>query len=288
MGGKLYLSVVIFLCYSLLIFANTSENLVYNIPASGFSTGGANTATEGLGNVYKNPAAITGLTSFRANTSYSSFFQNSYSGQEIAFGSPFGDDFYAALSIPIQMINSIEKTSIHGQKEGAYNDVALMPHLSIAQRVSKKMSVGTSLSYFYHQLDSMRFQRVALDVGVQMDIDSFRLGVAIKNLVLHDSQYKKNTKNQTLHLGVQKIFSQIPLILSLDSYTNEVESVHNIGTRYLLTDYLMINAGINQFSSSPNLRLGVGVLLHDFQVDFSFSNHDILGVTQKFSLSLSL
>lgn len=238
--------------------------------------------------MYKNPASITGLTSFRANTSYSSFFQNSYSGQEIAFGSPFGDNIYAALSIPIQMINSIEKTSFHGQKEGAYNDVALMPHLSLAQRVSEKMSVGTSLSYFYHQIDSFSFKRLALDVGFQMDIDSFRVGVAVKNLVLHDSQNKKNTKNQTLHLGFQKLFSQIPLIVSLDTYANELESVYNIGIRYLFTDYLMINAGINQFSSSPNLRLGVGVLLHGFQVDFSFSNHDILGMTQKFSLSLSL
>ena len=288
MGGKLYLSIVIFLCYSLLNFANTSENLVYNIPASGFATGGANTATQGLGNVYKNPSAITGLSAFKANSSYSSFFQNSYSGQEIAFGSPMGDDIYAALSIPVQLINSIEKTSIHGQKEGAYNDIALMPHFSIAQRVSEKMSVGSSLSYFYHKMDSIKVQRLALDFGIQMDIDTFRAGVAIKNLVLHDSQNKKNAKNQTLHLGIEKAFSHIPITVFLDMYTNEMESLFNLGISYFLTNYLMINAGINQFSSSPNLRLGVGVLLHDFQVDFSFSNHDILGITQKFSLSLSL
>ena len=102
MGGKLYLSIVIFFCYSLLIFSDSYDNLIYNIPASGFAKGGANTATQGLGSVYKNPASITGLSSFRVKSSYSSFFQNSYSGQEIAFGSPLGNNTYVALSLPVQ------------------------------------------------------------------------------------------------------------------------------------------------------------------------------------------
>ena len=116
------------------------------------------------------------------------------------------------------------------KKEGAYNDVALMPHLSLAQKVSEKMSIGSSLTYFYQQIDSMKVQRLALDFGVQMDVGAYRVGVAIKNLVLNDSQNKKHSKKQTLHLGLEKSFTYIPIRLCLDMYTNERESLFNLGS----------------------------------------------------------
>lgn len=158
--------------------------------------------------------------------------------------------------------------------------------LAFAKAFSDKLSLGMGLNYFHTHIAEGNgdFSTLAGEIGIQVQIHKQLLwGIHLFNPVRNQS----GTNHQEglpviLKTGINYSFSSSVSFTLETAKELSKKAVFKGGIEYHPLPILFLRAGIH--SDQARSAFGIGLLLHQFQLDLSASYHPTLGISSQLNL----
>ena len=275
----------------------TSSFLRIGVDARGVSMGGAQGAsTDSVYSMYWNPAGLSEVLFHEVGVTYYRAFQDlNYSF--IGYAMPV--DIYGTLAFQAFFLDSGSITSTRENPDGSFAGTGdsfsvydLGLGISQSKRITRDLSYGINLKLLAHEIMDEQAFALAADAGViyQTAIEEIKAAVVIQNV---STKYSFISQELREPWGIKfaTVYSLIdkPLILTSDyNFVPHQRDTFNVGAEYWPLELLALRAGARLPSSAGLLSvfsLGFGIDWRElYELDYSFSPHTELGISQRFSL----
>jgi hypothetical protein len=274
----------------------TSSFLRMGVDARGASMGGAQGAsTESVYSMYWNPAGLADVLFHEVGATYYRIYQDMHYSF-LGYASPAAP--YGTLAVQAFFLNSGSITATYENADGSFagtGDNFSVADLGLGVSQSKKIgnfSYGVNLKLLGHKIKTEQAFAFAMDAGFlyQTVLDEFKAGLVIQNLSTKYSFIKQELREPWgIKLASVYRFLDMPLVLAADcNVIMEHQDTLNMGAEYWFYDILALRAGMRLPSPAGFLSvfsLGFGINWRElYQLDYSFSPHTELGISQRFSL----
>ncbi|MDQ1317011.1 MAG: PorV/PorQ family protein [Candidatus Poribacteria bacterium] len=290
---------LLILCMSQQLYAEEANSsfLGIDVDARGNAMGGAQgTITGNIYSVYWNPAGLSEVLFNEVGATYNRMFQDiNYSF--IGYAMP--SDFYGTLAFQVCYLGSGPIISTYESLDGSFagegdsfsvTDISF--GVSQSKVITENLAYGVNIKFISHKIMDKNAFDLAGDAGViyQPPVKGVKFGFVFRNLsTVYSFMNSKFREPWNLKFASSYELSDIPLTLAGDyNVIAEQKDTLNIGAEYWIFDIVALRTGMrlpspNGFLSS--LSVGIGFNLLDlYQLDYSFSPHSALGITQRFSL----
>ncbi len=158
--------------------------------------------------------------------------------------------------------------------KGSYNVSHVQIGMSYGRALSKKVNIGLTGKFFYHNFYSYSGNNFDLDFGfIYKILPRLKFGLALHNFI--PMGYKLKDVSEDIPLTLKSGFNVYPFRIKL-MFVYEVEKtilssggktalVHHIGIRYSLLKYININFGydLENFYLGLNLNFGASYIFPD-------------------------
>jgi hypothetical protein len=160
-----------------------------------------------------------------------------------------------------------------------------------AARGNGMFAFGGNLKIYYRDLVSISGFGGGLDLGVDLNLEYLKFGLAVRDFVLSPIVWSNGTREtiaSKLALGVapviplEKLNSQITLECDFLKYLDRAGFAVNVGFELAYHNFLFGRLGINQ----GNFTLGAGLRYKKFILDYAFVTNSFLKDSNKFSAGL--
>ena len=211
-----------------------AQELRIPVGAAATAIGGSTVAlSNGLGNIFYNPASLAGIDESQALVSYSTYLADSRVNYG-AVSTKLGSQGNIAFSIKVLNIGDIIVTT-EASPEGTGE--ILNPNFAVlgvtyGRRMTDRVLLGASAHYVSEKVAEVSANGFAVDLGVQYDTGwrGLRFGFAMKN-VGPDMQFDGANLEQRIQVPGDDPSSQ-PHVVRLQSAKFEIPSYLQIGVSY--------------------------------------------------------
>ncbi|MEO0083187.1 MAG: hypothetical protein ABIK33_02200 [candidate division WOR-3 bacterium] len=142
---------------------------------------------------------------------------------------------------------------------------------SLSKQIHKFISIGTAYKFNYQKIDTVGKSKSNFDVGILSACNIVNLGF-----------YMRDIKNNPGYIGGVTIKAINNLLITADlSYQNELS--YMAGIEYFLNP-IYLRFGYN--SDKNRIATGIGFRQKNYIFDYTISNHQNLGITHQFTISI--
>ena len=256
-------------------FFSFAGNFPHSIGARSSGMGGFGVGLAELWSVENNPAGLA----FYNKTAFGAYYERNFLAKEMSYKAFAG-------SLPLSKINLGISAGQFGYP--LFNDNKI--GISLAKLLSPKIALGVQLNYSYLKIAEGYGSHAALsgNIGIMAKVtEQLHLATTIINPTKVEVAEELEERRPTIiRMGLAYHFSEIVLFgAEVAKNMDENTSVH-AGLEYHPLDLLYLRAGI---STGPTVStFGFGLLLDNFQLDFSSTFHSTLGFSPQISLLFQL
>ena len=186
--------------------------------------------------------------------------------------------------------DSYQQDIIDLQTLGTFDDTQLALTTAYAKKIKENISVGVSMKYITHTLDTstngfVTFDTTFLMNGLGNNIRGLNIGLGIQNLLSTAFGDTEDKLPLIFKLGASQSFMRNKLLVSLgiDQNVNANMEWH-IGSEYWVINFACLRIGF-QGDGGEGIRettAGFGVKYKDYGLDYAFGLHD-LGMSHRVS-----
>lgn len=280
---------ILFECVVTLCASTLGELGSVDAYAKGFAT----TADDhgGLESMYKNPAGIQDIKAPQLLTSYSSWFDNSYSVTALGAGLPLGKNWTLALVVPVKYISGIPVTEEHDGQAlsiGSFSDLDSQTSVALGYHQGA-FSTALKFDYVYKSINQVTGTGFGLGMGVLWSAQPFTFGVSILNLSDTKVLWTNNTTEaipQEINLGAGMNTWAHTKVLADFTMVAHQNSRINLGGEWEASPYLGLSVGLQDITNSCRFTAGTQLHLNGMSLFYAFSQHSELGSIQKIGIRL--
>ena len=262
------------------------------VQVGGFAKGFAITADSlGLESGYKNPAGISSIQTKSVMTTYTSQFGNLVQTMGLALGAPISEKIKVSLNVPLTITQDNPETvgsSGRGVQVGSFSNYITGAITSISTSLyGDHLQLGVSAVYRHLELNKTTANGFGLDAGLILNTRYISLGLSAQDIggtKLKWSNDTEETIQARYNIGVKIPVEKMINILADATIESDKENVYNIGAEVNLSKNFSLMGGIRDIQGDSNWRVGTCVKVKRFNIYYSFSNHQELGVNHKIGI----
>ncbi len=322
----LFMLVVCHIAYLLIQFCLAEESgttganfLKIGLGARAAGMGGAYVAvSDDIYSIYWNPAGLAELDNREVTFMHNTHFQD-ITQQFVGYAQPIDGEREKGLeylnrgkmgvigfSLNYLGIEDIEGYNADGESIGDLKTYDLAGILSYAKKMKydesrgRMLSIGSNLKFIHQRLDSEKSTSYAIDLGCKYSMnigkkglsnDRLSLGIGVNNLgtkVKFDKDEGDLPLNTKIGVAYMSIIEGQPLIVAIDgNIPNDNGSYSSIGSEYWIIDMLGLRVGYtSKEDSGKGLRMGIGIKVGVFRLDYAFVPYEELGDTHRINLTI--
>ena len=259
--------------------------------------------------LFYNPASIGTLTTPKVSASYVNHLMDVNAGS-LSYGQTLEGVGSVGAGILYMNYGSFSRTDELLNVLGTFNAAELELVAGIAAHYDDDILVGMNVKYIYSSIAEYTSTAFAVDLGFLYDIPSQNLSIGGSVLNIGKQLKSYSGVHELLPLdvkfGITKRPEHLPVFLNIDFHRlNEsgdkfIDRFSNItiGAEFLMSTSLRLRIGYNnkqrkelKTGTSAGLggfSLGAGLVLKDYQIDYSYNSYGDFGGIQRFSLGINL
>lgn len=259
--------------------------------------------------LFYNPASIGTLTTPKVSVSYVNHLMDVNAGS-LSYGQTLEGVGSVGAGILYVNYGSFNRTDEFLNVLGTFNAAELALIAGIAAHYDDDILVGMNVKYIYSSIAEYTSTALAVDLGFLYDIPSQNLSIGGSVLNIGKQLKSYAGVNEMLPLdvkfGITKRPEHLPVFLNIDFHRlndnvdNFFDRFSNItlGAEFLMSKSLRVRVGYNnkqrkelKTGTSAGLggfSLGAGLVLKDYQIDYSYNSYGVFGGIQRFSLGINL
>lgn len=276
------------------------------------ATGNAFTSMRGdVAGMFINPAGMAYSESRHFSFNYTSYLLDINGGVAAYSQAIEGFGIFSA-AITYLDYGAIKETDDSGNETGAsFSPADFALTLGWADRFEKNFSYGANIKYAHSTIHDFSASAIALDLGLIWEApfeEDLFFAFSLLN-VGSMVDYYMNTQEDlplTMRFGFSKKLEHLPLEIAASLLDmNSAETIgdffkqFSIGGEFRLSESLRLRLGYNnrlhndlkindEESQFGGVSGGLGILVKNFRVDYSYSNYNLLGNTHRFGISGTL
>ncbi len=234
--------------------------------------------------IFWNPAGTSRMNFPEIMYMYSEWFINiKHQYFDAAFPSDYGT-FGGSYSLLDS--GDIQGYDSYGSPEAVFKTQSSALTFSWGRKLNDKFSVGANLKSISESLEDSQASSLALDLGLLFEANPrLSFGAAIQNFgqpLKFDVEETPLPQTYRLGMGFKSRLYGEDLNLAAD-YVNPAggASSINLGVEYLLQNFLALRMG----TAKGRFTAGVGLKVANFDLDYAYLSHDVLGSTNQISFS---
>jgi len=259
--------------------------------------------------LFYNPASIGTMSTPKVSVSYVNHLMDVNAGS-LSYGQTLEGVGSIGAGILYMNYGSFNRTDELLNVLGTFNASELALVAGIAAHYDDDFLVGMNVKYIYSSIAEYTSTALAVDLGFLYDIPSQNLSIG--GSVLNIGQQLKSYAGVAellpldVKFGITKRPEHLPVSLNIDFHRlNEggdkfFDRFSNItiGAEFLMSKSLRLRVGYNnkqrkelKTGTSAGLggfSLGAGLVLKDYQIDYSYNSYGVFGGIQRFSLGINL
>jgi len=238
--------------------------------------GEAVTALKELSSMGLNPASISNLEHIEFQLQYLAYFQDiSYKGLMGVFPTPYGN---VGIDVGVMNMGSQQRTVFSnrsGEGLGHFSNVGYQTLIAYGVQ-HDRLGMGVGCKYVSEILDDYHADSVGLDVGLDYEVeDNVWLGVAVNNITLKKAEYNGAAANlaKSFRIGVHHafvLFGNKARMMADYVWPDDDKAYCGVGVDFGVSDFLSLRGGYSTYGDITDLSFGVGLLLENVTVDFSY------------------
>jgi hypothetical protein len=259
--------------------------------------------------LFYNPASIGTMSMPKVSVSYVNHLMDVNAGT-LSYGQTLEGIGSIGAGILYMNYGSFNRTDELLNVLGTFSASELALVAGIAAHYDDDILVGMNIKYIYSSIAEYTSTALAVDLGFLYDIPSQNLSIG--GSVLNIGQQLKSYAGVTellpldVKLGITKRPEHLPVFLNIDFHRlNEGGnkffdrfSTITLGAEFLMSKSLRLRIGYNnkqrkelKTGTSAGLggfSLGAGLVLKDYQIDYSYNSYGDFGGIQRFSLGINM
>ena len=259
--------------------------------------------------LFYNPASIGTMSTPKVSVSYVNHLMDVNAGS-LSYGQTLEGVGSIGAGILYMNYGSFNRTDELLNVLGTFNASELALVAGIAAHYDDDFLVGMNVKYIYSSIAEYTSTALAVDLGFLYDIPSQNLSIG--GSVLNIGQQLKSYAGVAellpldVKFGITKRPEHLPVSLNIDFHRlNEggdkfFDRFSNItiGAEFLMSKSQRLRVGYNnkqrkelKTGTSAGLggfSLGAGLVLKDYQIDYSYNSYGVFGGIQRFSLGINL
>jgi len=171
---------------------------------------------------------------------------------------------------------------------GYFDDVQMALTGAYGKKIKENMSIGVSMKYISHTLDSstngfLTFDTAVLVEGFNHKFQDLKAGFGIQNLLSTRFGDTDDKLPLIFRAGVSHPFLRKKLAVAFDiDKSMKANLGWHIGAEYWLVNFTCLRLGFEGEKGIRETSAGFGVKYKDYGVDYAFSLHD-LGLSHRIS-----
>lgn len=256
--------------------------------------GNAMTAGSGIHTMDINPAGIALSSQLELNLYSTSYIENISFHNFVAviptdFGTMGVNLGYIDLGTQVETSHLDEV----GASENYFSSSGYQIMGAVAQTI-KPFAFGIACKYLSQTLESFTGSAIGMDFGLNYSFNpDLQFGAAINNITLKKLKFMSTEEKlaQTIRVGLMydtALFEK-PLTLSTDFiFPNDGDPYIGIGSEFLIAPILELRCGYTNYASLANWSIGLGLLLNDVTLDFTYKPYKDFGASYRFGVGVKL
>lgn len=248
----------------------------------------------GLEGSFKNPATID-IDALTWASSYSDYFAGDVQTINLGLGFRLFRDVSIAIQFPTQLVTDIPQSITNENGNGtiidSFGTIESEVVLSLSTPLSNMWSIGGTIRYYYADLHTGSGQGAAVDAGILMQLKHVNLGLAVHNIGKRRIRWdngREEVHNEQFHIGSRINMPFLGHLLIDTTMEKNRSSISNIGIHTPLFHTFSLYAGLRRAISDPQLHLGASLTTGGFNVHYTYSNHEYLGIIHKVGITLEV
>jgi hypothetical protein len=251
--------------------------------------------------IYYNPA---GLANVPARTGAFGYLNHVLDIQSFfaAYAHPHTRGSYG-IAVNYTNYGDFTRTNEFGEETGSFGANTMVAYLSYSQLRAEKLLLGVNLKLIRAQLDQFTADGFAVDLGFIYQstiMSNLTLAGGIFNLGKERSAFIKTKERLPLNfqIGASKRLAHLPLLYSLTLLKYLEEDLRfRAGGEFTLSKGLTFRLGYDTVGSDQKvgtdadrfagLSFGLGLLIHDYMLDYSLSSFGEVGSLNRLSFSMT-
>lgn len=245
---------------------------------------------------YWNPAGLSHVETSQLGFMHNEWFED-IRYEFLGYVQPLGDLGTLAGSVSYVSMGELDKTDETGKDIGQFRPYDILLGLSFGKRLNDSISVGVNAKFLREKIDVEKAQAVAVDFGGLYSVPntSLILGVNIQHLGTK-MKFVEEAFSLPVNLKLGAAYRMIDGALTFAADVDRpVDSDLNIGLggEYKIMGIMNLRAGYrytlggNDLGTASGLRVGIGVEIRDYKLDYAFVPYGELGQAHRISLVAS-
>ncbi|CAN5622243.1 hypothetical protein BH10BAC5_BH10BAC5_02900 [soil metagenome] len=271
--------------------ANTGLAFLKNgVGARQIAMGETSSLNEDAASVYYNPARLLFGPKNNVTIMHSSSIQdvsNDFIASKIAY-----EKFALGFGLIYTSINNIEVRTAPGAAIESFNAKDLSIGVSLAYRLSKKITIGATSKLLYEKIYVDEASGLAFDLGTNITFGKLDISFAVANLGTITALKNSETvlpSSIRFGTGYRNQKGNISYMIGLDGYkVLDGGTFHiNTGAEVGFKEIVFLRAGYQTSYENKGLSTGIGVKYKSINIDYAFVPYkNEFGNSNTFSLSL--
>lgn len=248
----------------------------------------------GLEGSFKNPATID-IDALTWASSYSDYFAGDVQTINLGVGFNLCRNISIAIQFPTQLVTDIPQSITNENGNGtiidSFGTIESEAVLSLSTALSTMWAIGGTIRYYYADLHAGSGQGAAIDAGVLMQLEHVNLGLAVHNIGKRRIRWnngREEVHNEQIHIGSRINIPFLHHLLIDTTMEKNRPSISNIGIHTPLFHAFSLYGGLRRAISDPQLHLGASLTTEQFNIHYTYSNHEYLGIIHKIGITLEV
>ncbi len=258
--------------------------------------------------VLYNPAALSGNKNRQWSLNYVDHLLD-FQGGYLAYAQPYKN--WGNLNVGLIYFNygSFDETDDLGDRTGrTFTASEFAFNVGFSNTLGHGFDYGLGLKYIYSTLEDFNASAVAMDAGLLYtaeSLDNLQLGVSLLNFGKTVDNYTSHEERlpTLLQIGFAKRLAHLPLMLT--GSLNDIAASENVvwdrfkrfalGGEFDVSEIIKFRLGYqNDVNRSvkplgrtvlSGFSLGLGILWHQFRIDYAYSNFGDLGSQNRIGIT---
>jgi hypothetical protein len=250
--------------------------------------------------LHHNPAGLASLSVPRISTSYCHYVAGIHTG-ELSYARPYSPGSAWALGVAFLNAGTMEKMDEFGESQGEFGSTGLAMAFGYARQFSEDLTVGGAVKGIYQGIDEYQAHGVAVDVGVQYQIDPYPVVIAgvIQNLGVQTGSFGDEKEDLPLRIragGLYRILEEkVSVGLDLEKAIDN-KFLARVGAEWWASEQLALRMGYSSSGSDlktesggdvlAGFSFGMGLLWQRYAVDYAVTPMVDLGWVHRIGFGL--
>ena len=250
-------------------------------------------STSDLFSSHWNPAGLSYIQRSQLGLMHGEWFEG-INHEFVGYAHPIRDLGAASVTINYLSYGELERRDAEGNRTGTFRPYDLAVGLSIGARLTRNLSLGLTGKWVRETIDESSGRALGLDVGLIYSLPEtpISIGLIAQNLggkvKFSETEFQLPT---VLKAGGAYRAVGGNLIFSVDVQRPSDDSPSiGFGIGFRTLKVLSLRAGYryefggNDLGAISGLRLGLGLSVEEYQIDYAFATYGDLGSTHRMSM----